>query len=112
MKRHIGSTIALIFGVLSVLSGLAQPSPTSLIIGVVIILGALAYRSAKKRKLKDVKTSWLRYSLEIFAILVAMSAVLLQKNLANLIETDPASNLIIPLWVLVAYIAIQLQKPK
>lgn len=109
MKKHIGSTIAFVIGVLSVISGLAKPG-SLLITGVIIILGALSYRSAKKRKLGEVKTSWLRKSFEIAAILIALAAVLLQNNLAYLIAKDPVPNLIIPLWVIIAYSVISFKK--
>jgi hypothetical protein len=46
------------------------------------------------------------------AIYVAMAIVILQKDLVQKIVQDPAPNLLIPLWTLVAYIAINFWKPK
>jgi len=54
MKRHIGSTIALVLGFLLLAIGAAKPS-SLLITGPIIILGALAFCSAKKRMLGEVK---------------------------------------------------------
>ncbi len=111
MREHIGSTIAIILGALSVLSGLANPG-AAFITGIIIILGALAYRSAKNRKLGKVHSSIIRKALEAVAILIAMAAVLMQNNLVSLIQADPVPNLIIPLWVLLAYIIILVWSPK
>ena len=104
MKRHVGSTIALILGVLSFASSLSNPS--GLVAGPVIILGALAYRSAKKRKLGEVNSTLLRKGFEASALVIIAAAVLLQNDLKNLIVTDPVSTVIIPLWAIVAYIVI------
>ena len=107
MKRHIGSTIALILGFLSFASSVANPSnPSGFVAGPVIILGALAYRSAKKRKLGEVNSTLLRKGFEASALVIIAAAVLLQNDLKNLIVTDPVSTVIIPLWAIVAYIVI------
>jgi len=109
MKKYLGSTIALVFGALSVIAGLAKPS-SALTAGIIIILGALAYRSAKKRKLGEVKDSLMRKVLEVSAIFIIIVAILLQNNAANYILTDPVPNLIIPLWAIIAYLVIVLKK--
>lgn len=111
MKKHIGSTLALILGVLSLAAGAAKPS-SLLIAGPIIILGALAYRSAKKRMLGEVTASMLRKGLEALAIAVIVASVLLQNDLNNQVITDPVPNLIIPLWAIVAYTIIALKKKK
>jgi hypothetical protein len=109
MKKHIGSTLALILGALSLAAGAAKPS-NLLVAGPIIILGALAYRSAKKRILGEVTNSLLRKSLEALAVVVIVAAVLLQNDLKNQIITDPVPNLIIPLWAIVAYTTVALKK--
>lgn len=109
MKKYLGSTIALAFGAISVAAGLVKPSST-LIAGIIIILGALAYRSAKKRKLSEVRTSSIRKGLEVFAIVIIVGLVLLQRNAAYYMKTDPVPNLIIPLWAIVAYLVIAFKK--
>lgn len=107
MKKHLGSTIALILGFLLFAGSVANPSnPSGLIAGPVIILGALAYRSAKKRNLGVVRNTALRKGLELLALIMIAAATLLQNDLKNLIATDPVPNLIIPLWAIIAYIVI------
>lgn len=111
MKKHLGSTVAIVLGVLTFGSGVARPG-SLLIAGPIIVVGALAYRSAKKRNLGEVKNSLQRKGLELAAIAAIFAAVLLQKDLANLIATDPVPNLIIPLLAIIAYSIIALKKPK
>lgn len=112
MKKHIGSTIALVLGILLFISGITQPNIPPLahaFAGLVAILGALAYRSAKKRLLSEVKTSLLRKSFEISAMAVIIILLLLQDDLINRMITRPVVYLIIPLWAIVAYIEIVLR---
>lgn len=107
MKKNIGSTIALILGFLSFAGSVANPTnPSGLIAGPAIIMGALAYRSAKKRKLGEVHNTALRKGLEVAALIIIAAAILLQKDLISKIVTDPVSNFIIPLWAIVAYAVI------
>lgn len=79
---------------------------------VLFILGALANRSAQKRKLGEISGSSLRKALEVCAIVIIIAAVLLQKNLTYNIATDPVPNLIIALWAIIAYMVIALKKQK
>lgn len=111
MKKHIGSTIALILGSLYFLSALTKPN-SGLIAGLTMILGALSYRSAKNRKLGTVKSTALRQSLEIAVICIVVLAAVLQSNLKYRIVTDPVPNFLIPLWVVIAYIIISFQTSK
>lgn len=110
MKKHLGSTIALILGVLTLISGFAKPSGL-LITGTIILLGALSYRSAKKRKLGDTNNSLLRKGLEMSAIAAIVLAIATQNNLRDLIIADPVPNFIIPLYAIIAYAIIALRKP-
>ena len=109
MKKHIGSTIALVLGILYFLSGLTNPN-SGLIAGPIMILGSLSYRSAKRRKLGSVKSTSIRKYLEVTAICIIIVSVIFQKNLSYLIATDPVPNLIIPLWAIIAYIIIAIKK--
>ena len=74
VRRHLGSTIALVLGFLTFAAGVnALQGPKHnhadmLVGGPIMILGALAYRSAKKRKLGAANFSFTRQSLEIAAI--------------------------------------------
>lgn len=77
--------------------------------GIIITFGALAYRSAKKQKLGEVRVSLLRKTLEIFLIVIIIVVVLLQYYK---IETYPVDYLIIPLWAIIAYLVIAFKKQK
>ncbi len=110
MKKHLGSTISLIVGVLSFISGVTNLNGL-VITGPIIILGALSYRSAKKRRLGDANNSLLRKGLEISAIAAIVLAIVTQNNLRNLLITDPVPNLIIPLFAIIAYAIIAFRKP-
>lgn len=107
LKRHLGSTVALVVGGLALLSGLAKAGDP-LIAGIVIILGALAYRSAKKRKLGEVNSTLTRQLLEVALLVVMCLAILAQSNLSYLVVTDPVSNAVIPIWAIIAYLSIVL----
>jgi hypothetical protein len=111
MKKHLGSTVALILGALTLVAGLTQPG-SLLVAGPIIIVGALAYRSAKKRHLGEVKNSLVRKGLEGTAIVSIVAAVLLQNDFRRQIATDPVPNLVIPLWAIIAYSIIAFKKPK
>ena len=111
MKNHIGSSLALILGVLTLIIGLTKPSGL-LVTGIVIILGALSFRSAKRRKLAEVNNSLLRKGLEITAIAIIVFAIIFQGNLKYLIATDPVPNLVIPLYAIIAYLIIVFKKSK
>jgi hypothetical protein len=121
MRRHLGSTVALIVGCLAVIGGfsrltLAVDIPhvgtfagDALMGGVMMILGSLAYRSAKKQKLGEVNSTLKRQFLEI-ALLVPifflMFVRLASHNIPYLVETDPAPDVVISIWAIVAYLGI------
>ena len=117
LKRHLGSTRALITGGLALVSGLArvvatlgansfEPGSSMPEAGVVMILGALAYRSAKKRRIGEAKSSLTRQFLEIASLVLICLVILMQNNLKYLIATDPVPNAVIPIWAILAYLAI------
>jgi hypothetical protein len=105
VAKHLGSTVALILGFVSFAGALgpATGNHAGLISGPVMILGALAYRSAKKRMLGDVRSTALRQVIEVGAIVLAVLVVVLQNDLKVRIATDPFPNFVIPLWAVVAY---------
>ena len=107
-KQFFGSTIALGLGVVLILGRIpriSQGEPNALshlIAGVVMVLGALAYKSAKKRHLGFAKTSPLRYAIETVCLMGILLAVLGQKNVNDLMYEDPVTNLVIPIWAFLA----------
>jgi len=78
----------------------------TLLAGVVMILGAIAYRSAKERKLGEAKWVLTRRVLEVVLIVLICVVILAQNDLKRLIATDPVPNAIIPIWAIVAYLIV------
>ncbi len=107
--EFFGSSAAIVLGVLYFLSGVnvaAQKtggSANGLVFGLVIILGALAYKSAKKRKLNIVATTVIREVFEIVAMLLILASVLmLNVDIKKFMAETPVSFLIW-LWALIPY---------
>ena len=81
--RHLGSTVALLLGSLVFLGAASRigngdpAAPGALKAGLVLILGALIYRSAKKRRLGEVASTPARWVLEGLAIVLMFLSVLL-----------------------------------
>ena len=118
MKRHMGSTAAIVIGVLFFLNGSMnaakhpQLGTGMWVAGCAAILGALAYRSAKKRKHGQVKESGLRKGLELAAIALLVLIALMYRDPVNRILIDPFPNAVVPLWALIAYICMAVKKKK
>ena len=127
------STLALIFGWLSLLSSCAQiirrvEDPTakgsiSPLLGIQIILGALAYRSVKRTKLEIREESVLRRIGELLVLIlvwVPSSFLVLgftnEKVLMNKIAENPAEiffvYVMVPLWSYIAYLVISMKRPQ
>jgi CheY-like chemotaxis protein len=112
--RHLGSTVAVVFGVLAFFGAMGGVGGGDygfeglLTAGPVLILGAFAYRSAKERRLGEVASTPLRRVGEGIAILLLLLTVLLQKDLKNQIATEPLATVLIPVWALVAYLLVAL----
>ena len=111
--RFLGCNIALGVGVLSLIGGVAGISKGGTgdggFAGLLIILGALAYRSRKKVFLGLVSSSKTRRLVEMAFLSVILCLVLLQNNVLAKIYQDPVPNLIIPLWVLIAYTGVSFE---
>jgi hypothetical protein len=85
----------------------AKRDDAGMLIGApIIILGALAYRSAKKRRLGDVKSTPARQILEIAALTLIVVMILALNNRNYLIATHPVMYFIVPVWAIVAYLVI------
>ena len=118
-QRMIGSLIAVILGVLTFVGGLgrlgsaANDAPATgmegedafgpILAGLVMILGAVAYRSRKRRLFGLRPDTRGRLLLEITALAVLTAAWLTLRDLAFYIGEDPVSYLLIPVWALAAY---------
>lgn len=110
IRRHLGSTLALIVGCLYFLSGISAASRSEntegFVGGPIIILGAIAYRSAKKRKLGEVKSSLTRKSLEVVILLLICFLAFARNDLREALIIHPFASLIIPVWTILAYLII------
>ena len=113
--RHLGSTIAIILGIILAGSSIGKiqkgyPLTGDFHIGIIIIIGALAYRSAKRRKLGEVKPTIFRKVMEGLAVFIILLqfAFITKSSLQN----EPLNSFVIPLWALVAYLIINLKKHK
>lgn len=105
-RLHFGSTLAIVFGVLFILAGFgaAQRLPEQgfdqMTGGIFMILGGVAYRSAKKRCFGAVPNTGLRRVLEVLAVFLVFYGVVGGRNLWY---SNPIIFLVIPLWVIIAY---------
>jgi len=110
MKKNIGSTIAIVLGVLVLITGFTQFNVSYINAGFIMMIGAFAYRSAKKRALGEEKNTNIRKAIELTGVVIIILLIVLQKNLLILVAEDPVPNLIIPLWVIIAYFVAFLKK--
>ena len=104
--RHLGSTIAIVLGLVYFAGSLSpsNPSKDGLIAGPVMVLGALAYRSAKKRALGEATASTARQIIETILILLIVTSVVFRNDLRTAIVMNPGPTLFIPVWCIVAYL--------
>jgi len=109
VAKFYGSSVAVAFGSLyfiSAISAIAKNtggSANGLFLGPAIILGALAYKSAKKRKLNIIETTVVRESFEIAAILLVLASVLmLNVSIKKFMAENPVPFLLW-LWALIPY---------
>ena len=110
LLKNLGSSLALFVGCIAVLVGLlalAQGPPQAVMLraGIVMVLGALAYRSAKKRRLGEVKSTRTRVSLEIILLAAICAIILGQNNISQRMVTDAITNVLLPAWAILAYLA-------
>jgi hypothetical protein len=101
----MGSTIAIGLGLLYFV-GSFNPSSISddgLIAGPVMVLGALAYRSAKRRALGEATASIAWQIIEAVLIFLIVASVVFRNDLRTAIVIHPAPTLLIPVWCVVAY---------
>lgn len=117
--KHLGSTLAHILGVLFIITSLSKagtgPDPDSinyLNCGRQTLLGAMAYRWAKKRKHGEIPNTGLRKALEGIFIFFVIAISVFRNDLITAIVADPFPSFIIPAWIVIAYAVVALKKPK
>ena len=110
-ERLLGSQIALFVGTVGILSGLAavgregaSSDATGLMFGPVMVLGAAAYSSSKRRLLGLKPETMARKAFEAVCLLLLVIMWLGHMDLEHEIRNNPVSHMIIPLWALLAYL--------
>lgn len=116
MKRHIGTTVAIMVGLFSMMAGLnnitTNKPDSNLLVGIVMVLGGLACRSAKKRYLAEAKNTHLRKIGEAALLVVLLAVVFLQNNLWVRMAYQPIPYIVAPAWTLIAYAVSAFKKQK
>ena len=103
MKKHFWTNLVLILAVISWIAGLQKLSSGNMIAGEVMLLSALACRSANKRRLMEVESTKKRIIYETILIVVMVLLVILQNGLKDRIATDPVPNFVIPVICFMFY---------
>lgn len=98
------SKTSFIFGVLLTLGGFQNFDLFAP--GISVIVGTLAYVSAKKRKLGVTQSSKIKQILEIFCLLLIVFVVAWQNDLVRIIVNNPFPNIFIPAWIITAYLTV------
>ena len=118
-KRHIGSTIALVLGAVALLGGFASAyrgpgtGAGDLIVSApTILLGALTYRSAKKRMLGQVASTAARRAGEGIAMALIVALLIQRSDLRTLMASYPEHYVVIPAWAIIAYLFVGFRSPK
>ena len=102
MKKHLWTNLAIVLAVFSWVAGI-QTLSGNMLAGEVMLLSALACRSANKRKLMEVESTNKRMIYELVLIVVMVLLVILQNGLMDRIATDPVPNFVIPVICFVFY---------
>jgi hypothetical protein len=102
MKKHLWTNLALVLALLTYASGI-QALSGNMLAGEVMLLSALACRSANKRRFMEVQSTNKRMAYEIVLIVVMVLLVILQNGLKDLIAADPVPNFVIPIICFIFY---------
>jgi hypothetical protein len=114
IPKYVGSKVVIAIGCLLLAASIEQmPKATnelarlsafdSSLSGIVMILGACAYSSAKRRRLGEAQGKGLRIFLELFAVLVIGFLTFGRNDLKMAIIEDPVSSFVIPVCCILAY---------
>lgn len=107
-NRYWGANVGIVVGCLSIFSAFSPTNSTPgtgnlMVCGLVILLCAIAYKSAKKRKLGIKRNSVPRIILEFVAIFVSLFLVFWRNDLKLAIASDPLPVIVLPMWAFIAY---------
>lgn len=117
--RHLGSTLALVLGVawllislIALSSGKSPNAWDGVISAQMIIVGAVAYRSAKGRLLGQVAPTTVRKAAEALAMLVIFLLVFWHEDWRARMALRGAFYVVVPGWALAAYLAVAFRQPR
>ena len=82
----------------------------SIVGGIAAIMGAIAYRLAKQRRLGLRPDFGARRNVEVVFLALVFLTPVVQTVMAVDFVTRPWSNLIIPVWTLIAYAFVRFKK--
>jgi len=106
-RQFIGSQLALVLGISGMLGGITAISEggttDSLFSGPVMVLGAAAYSSRKRRLLGLKPGTAARKTFEGICLALVTAMWLGLSDLGEAIATSPVAHLVIPVWALIAY---------
>lgn len=99
-RRFLGSTAALVLGLLFLITaaGRGQEAVSQVLSGAGTIVGALAFRSLKRRRLGLCDSSIGRRVAEGASLVAIVALVLLQSNVLGRMYPEPVPNHLIPAW--------------
>jgi intracellular septation protein A len=110
----IGSTVAIVIGVISIGTQLSHISTwvhmDNIVGGITAIFGAVAYRLAKERRLGFKPDSVVLRNVEAVLLAVVVGTPVIQTVMGVDFVTHPWSNLLIPVWTVIAYLYVRLKK--
>ena len=110
----IGSTVAIVIGAISIASQLWHLSTwvhmDNIVGGVTAILGAVAYRLSKQRRLGLQPNSGMHRNVEVVLLALVFLTPIVQTLMGIDFVTRPWSNFLIPVWTFIAYLFVRLRK--
>lgn len=75
-------------------------------------LGALAYRSAKRRRVGLKKDSTFRRAVGLWLLaIVGVPIILLVSKGLDVLAIHPISGIVVPVWTVLAYLGVAQKKP-
>jgi|WetSurMetagenome_2_1015567.scaffolds.fasta_scaffold1343999_1 hypothetical protein len=109
ITNNYGSNFAIFAGALLFFYGINQLN-SGLVSGPTILIGAFAYKSAKKRKLQVVPDTFFRKLFELMGFILILLMIIKIDNVNKLIFEHPIPLLVIPIWAISAYLFILFKK--
>ena len=109
----IGSTTVMVIGVISFISQIRHwpnVSDDELLGGITMVLGALAYRLAKQRRLGLAPDTRWKPIVEIVLLLLVFVPTFLEARVQDGIIHNPLGSYVIPIWSVAAYLTVRYRR--